>query len=460
MPLTARLLLATTLAGFGWMAAAPEPAHAQFICVGNADGDIVPTNTTADGNGATVGGSSVVYGTMADATGLDSNNTAVGNSADASDRAAANTAVGNSANASGRNAANTATGAGANASGFSSGPQMETANLATGRGADASGGNLSGNSANIAIGDSPNATGDKSRNIAIGEGANASGDSGRNIALGDNAQATGGVNIAIGRDASTSGGARNVAIGDAAKADGFSSVAVGLQANANGTSGSNVAIGDAANASGAGTRNTAVGKRANATGANASAFGTSASATHANSAAFGQGATTSRDDQQVFGTSTNTYTMEGVTSAASATAQGSPTRLMTSNESGDLAAQTFEDLGIVTAPDLAELEDKTTANMMAIQSNSAAIQKNTKRTEENSEGVAMAMALENPDLTNHERFGVMVNWGTFEDQNAFGFSAMGVVHEGGGTRFAVAGGVGFGAEQDTVGGRAGARFTW
>ncbi|HSD91535.1 MAG TPA: hypothetical protein VLB11_00720, partial [Methyloceanibacter sp.] len=69
--------------------------------------------------------------------------------------------------------------------------------------------------------------------------------------------------------------------------------------------------------------------------------------------AFGNGATTTRINQQVFGTASNTYTMPGITSDQSRNAQGAPTRIVTTNDNGDLAAHTFEELGFPDPVDVA-----------------------------------------------------------------------------------------------------------
>jgi hypothetical protein len=80
-----------------------------------------------------------------------------------------------------------------------------------------------------------------------------------------------------------------------------------------------------------------------------------------------------------------------------------------------------------------------------------------------SDGVAIALALQNPDLTGIESFGISVNAGFYEDSTALGIAAMGVLSRdlfGGGERLAISGGVGFGSEGDNVGGRVGAQITW
>ena len=83
--------------------------------------------------------------------------------------------------------------------------------------------------------------------------------------------------------------------------------------------------------------------------------------------------------------------------------------------------------------------------------------------DENAEGVAIAMAVVNPDLTGSESFGMSFNYGNFEGSSALGFAVTGVLSRnvfGGGERLALSGGVGFGLDNDTTGGRVGAQITW
>ena len=87
-------------------------------------------------------------------------------------------------------------------------------------------------------------------------------------------------------------------------------------------------------------------------------------------------------------------------------------------------------------------------------------------------GVAVAIAMENPDLVGSETFGLSGNIGFWNDNVALGFSAMGVLGRnvaGSGSRLAVSGAVGVSVDentygrrgsQSTVGGRAGAQVTW
>jgi trimeric autotransporter adhesin len=118
-------------------------------------------------------------------------------------------------------------------------------------------------------------------------------------------------------------------------------VALGTNSNAAGASTSNVAIGGSANANSLTNTaggNVAIGLNSNATGGQTTAVGSNASATLANSAAFGNGAVATRANQQMFGTASNTYTMAGITSAASAAAQKGPVQVVTSDAGGNLAS--------------------------------------------------------------------------------------------------------------------------
>jgi hypothetical protein len=80
------------------------------------------------------------------------------------------------------------------------------------------------------------------------------------------------------------------------------------------------------------------------------------------------------------------------------------------------------------------------------------------------EGIAVSTALAQPILDPGQRFGMTAAWGGFDDANAFGFSAAGVLgrnllRPGSGT-LALFGGVGVGASEGMVAGRAGVSFGW
>ena len=360
-------------------------------------------------------------------------NTAFGRSADASgsDRTGqggSNTAVGNDANAKGDNGENSAFGAHADASGD------ESFNTAIGSKADASG----FDSENFAQGNISNATGTKSANFASGKAADAHGDHSFNTATGKQAKAGGdrSSNVATGLDADASGAdSTNVAIGTGAIAngDGSANVAIGTGAHASGTS--SLAFGQGAVSSGG----VAVGSNAHAANGGA-AFGDGAQATGANSAAFGPGAVATQDNQVVLGTSNHTYTTPGITSAESKARQSGPVEVVTSDANGNLA---------------------TDGGQLSARLDSVA-----RRSDENESGVALAMAIQNPDLVGTERFGLTANVGSFQGANALGFGVMGVVATdliAQGDRAAIAGGVGVGFANgngdSVVGGRVGFQWT-
>jgi hypothetical protein len=161
------------------------------------------------------------------------------------------------------------------------------------------------------------------------------------------------------------------------------------------------------------------------------AIGRDTSAGFANSAAFGAGATTTRAGQQVFGTATNTYTMPGITSAASRAAQSGPVELVTTDAAGNLASTGIEDL--VMGSDVGD-----------------EIARNT-------EGVAMGLAMAGAFLPQPgETVRMSGNWGNFEGSNALAFNGAALV--GPGTY--LTGGIGAGLDEGTVGGRAGISFGW
>ena len=134
---------------------------------------------------------------------------------------------------------------------------------------------------------------------------------------------------------------------------------MGNNANASGNNSNNMAIGVGATASNngmaigtgafaAGAGDVAVGQGARVEADNGSSFGAGATVLsgHTNSTAVGAGATTTRANQVMVGTGSTTYTMAGIASNASKSAQGSPTHFVTSNSSGDLAAYTPSSSGL------------------------------------------------------------------------------------------------------------------
>jgi hypothetical protein len=262
-----------------------------------------------------------------------------------------------------------------------------------------------------------------------------------------NASGAGSSNIATGRSADASG---SDADGDD---DGSENIATGAGANASGDDSRNIAIGAFANASGDLGNNVTIGGNAQAIGgtfSGSTAIGSSTRANFDNAAAFGAGAQATRANQQMFGTASNTYTMAGITSGASRAAQGAPTHIVTSNAGGDLAGYTFAELGLATTGDVAGLQ--TQINSLG------------RRDKELTEGIAAVAALAQPILLPGQHFAVRAGWGGYDDANAVGFSAAGVVasnllSQGRGT-LTLDGGLGFGTDEGEVAGRAGATIGW
>ena len=322
-------------------------------------------------------------------------------------------------------------------------------------GASANGGDDNGVPTNTACGQNAVANGTGGA-TAIGSASSASGTG--STAVGNKAKSTGLESTAVGSEATASGnfssaygvvanatGLSSSAFGHGADAIGANSSALGTQALANGAN--STAVGVAAKALGASSL--AVGSAANAEAENSTAVGAGASATAKGSAAFGAGAVANRENQQAFGTKDNTYTMAGITSDGSKTAQGAPTHIVTSNANGDLAAHTAAELGLASLGDITNLQSQ--------------INRLDERDDELADGIAISMALSQPFFHNGQKFALNLGWGNFEGNNALGLTAAGIVDRGmlGPTSTTtVYGGVGVGLREGTVGGRAGLTFGW
>ena len=300
-------------------------------------------------------------------------------------------------------------------------------------------------------------------NTAIGFGTLAGNDDGRNTAVGLGANASGiSFNPGLVESANTAIGANTDAASGGSLGE-TRNTAIGRNANASGVGGlGNTAIGTNARASVTvgGVNQTVVGASSHAQGIDASAVGGGATATHNNSAAFGQGATTTRSNQQVFGTGSNTYTMPGVTSAARRSAQGTVTGLITTSAAGNLAS------------DGGALQSAVNTNTTGVATNTNNIQINANEIaglrgqgDINTAGVAIALAVENPDLKGMESFGILVNGSTFNGSTAIGGAFIGSIAEdmfgvGNRGRLAISAGVGYSLEQKEFGARGGLQLTW
>ena len=129
--------------------------------------------------------------------------------------------------------------------------------------------------------------------------------------------------------------------------------------------------------------------------------------------------------------------MLGITSAASRTAQSGPLEIVTSDAEGNLA---------------------TDGGAFQNSLNSAFTQIGDVR-----EGVAIATAMDTPDLVAGESFGIKFNFAEFEGESAVAFSAAGVLTNnvfGNGGRLTLDAGLGYGTSRGTTAARGGLQLTW
>ena len=157
----------------------------------------------------------------------------------------------------------------------------------------------------------------------------------------------------------------------------------------------------------------------------------------------------------MLGTANHTYTAPGITSALSKARQSGPLEVVTSDANGNLAT------------DGGAIFDTLDEHTKQLDKFGVRLDNADKDIDELQSGVALAISMENPDLTGNERFGVAMNYGNFEGASALSWSAMGVLGYdvlSFGDRIAVSGGFGVGFEEDdgddVWGGRVGAQWTW
>ena len=385
-------ILAAASIGLLFVALAPQSATAQFVCGGSATGAEPQSGATST---AVIGSTACGIGVSASGTG--------------------STALGTSYLFGGHT---TASGEASIAIGASSDPVIQTT---------ASGTN------SIAVGNNAQAL--NSQAVAIGYATSARGDSG--IAIGANASSgTGQQSIAIGSFAFINPGYDNsTAIGSSSNVNGSNTVVLGESASTGNTvSANSVAVGQ--NALVSGNNSTAIGQGAVATGASSTALGQGASATFANSTAIGVGAATTRANQVAVGSATNTYTLAGVSSAASLASQTGSVRVVTADAQGNLATASF-----------------SPQDISGLQSDVGVLQQQMKQA---FEGTAIAIALGGASLPADKKFAISTNWGNFRGQNAVGVAAQYRL-----SNYAVANiGVGGGFAQGGIGSRAGVTFAW
>lgn len=181
------------------------------------------------------------------------------------------------------------------------------------------------------------------------------------------------------------------------------------------------------------------------------ALGSGAVVTHDNSTVVGAGAKSTADHQVTLGTEDETIKAPGITSAKSKARQSGPLQVVTTDASGNLASdggviyQTLDDHG-------ATLNEHS----LALASQQSQITRLDGKMKDSFEGIAIALAMESPQVDPGKRFGVSLNWGNFEGENALAGAAK--------LRFddtwAGTAGVGYGMGRNTLGVRAGIQAQW
>jgi hypothetical protein len=270
--------------------------------------------------------------------------------------------------------------------------------------------------------------------VAIGSFSLVDSDNDNGIAIGRSATVTGsatlGGGIAIGQQADVVGEG-GIALGWQADSKGFRSIAIGRKA------GEDAPLGGHAIAMG--TDTDARGSHAIAIGGFSDAFGSDSTAVgwesevgsgHTRSTALGAFATTTRPNQVVLGTDSESYTLPGLPGDPSRSFQSGPLEVVTTDADGNLASDGGETFG---------------------------------RIDENQEGVAIAIALSDPDLFGGQTFAIKANGGYFEGSYAVGVTVKGLLVDdifGGGGKLTVSGGAGYGVQEQTVGGRASIQLGW
>lgn len=331
-------------------------------------------------------------------------------------------------------------------------------------------------------------------------------DTASNTACGSGAQATAGsINTAYGNDANAVAPIGNAtAIGGLSLASGDQSTALGNSSQATGTGA--IAIGSFEITTAA--PGAILGPQA--TGTNSIAIGTEAQAIGTNSIAIGTGVF-SRPGEVSIGASTNFYRFAGLGSAPGENSGASPTfdtsniKFVIADTTGNVAAVTAATAGVATTAQVETVNNRVTAvdnrvtgvdnrvttvdNRVSVVTNQVAAVDNRvtvvetqvtdlfardaaqqrqieglqERDEELSEGIAIALSLDAPDIQPNQNFAFRAGWGNFDGADAFGVTAGGVLDRGSfgqNSSVILDGGVGFGLNTNTVAGKAGISFGW
>lgn len=179
------------------------------------------------------------------------------------------------------------------------------------------------------------------------------------------------------------------------------------------------------------------------------ALGARAVVEHEHSTAVGADAATDRANQVVLGTSDDEVTVRNLANPASV--DKSTRSVVVHQADGTLASD-----GGQIYDTLDSHGSRLNQHDTAIASLQASDTRLNGRIDEAFEGVAMSLAMESPQVDPGKTFGVALNWGNFEGENAFAAAAR--------IRFddtwSGTGGLGYGTGSNTVGVRAGIQAQW
>jgi len=157
-----------------------------------------------------------------------------------------------------------------------------------------------------------------------------------------------------------------------------------------------------------------------------------------------------RANQHVYGTASNTYTMPGITSVASAAAQTGPVQVVTSDGGGNLATSSLAGLGIATTSDISNINSR-------LSSMNGQIDDLYNRSNKAYSGIAMAFAMAGvPTLLPHEKLAATLNYGTFQGQSGLAINAAFRLNQD----MQLTAGIGYGMNENIAGGRVGLRVAW
>jgi hypothetical protein len=271
------------------------------------------------------------------------------------------------------------------------------------------------------------------------------------LASGKNSLASGSFAEAIAEDATALGNS-TFASGPAASALGKGATATAPAASALGHNSvasalAATAVGVRAQATGVGA--VSVGRLSAATADGATALGAGAVAGQAGSTAIGAGASTTAANQVSLGGSGSSVRV-GDIAASTAAQQSSSVGLATVDASGTLGRNT------TLLPSLAELQSGQTTMASQVQALFDAATANRRDVRRAYEGVAMALAMESPQLPAGARYGISGGVGYYGDRMA-GTAAFAARI---GDTSAVTAGAGIGFNSGKVGLRAGFQHTW